>query len=223
MTVGAAQRAEDMQVSPKKRGLAQLLHALNQPLTGLQCSMEVTLASPRPSERYVQCLREGLELTERMRGLVEAIREVADVEDESREAEVIEVKNVLRETVEGLWPVAEAKGVDLVLNYAVPDSLAMRTQRGRAKRAMFRMVEAGLSLAEPGSALRVETGGASGDGWVRIRWQGGLVAGSSRPELALLVAQAGWERDGAEWERERRENVETVTIHLPACVSIEKP
>ena len=60
--------------------LAQLLHALNQPLTGLQCSMEVALASPRTVEQYAQGLREGLELTERMRALVEAIREVADVD-----------------------------------------------------------------------------------------------------------------------------------------------
>jgi hypothetical protein len=55
-----------------------LLHALNQPLTGLQCSMEVALASPRPIEYHVPRLREGLDLTERMRSLVDAIREVAD-------------------------------------------------------------------------------------------------------------------------------------------------
>ncbi len=58
--------------------LAELLHALNQPLTGLQCSMEVALAGPRTNEEYVQGLREGLVLTGRMRVLVEAIREVMD-------------------------------------------------------------------------------------------------------------------------------------------------
>ena len=31
----------------KRSPLGQLLHALNQPLTGLQCSMEVALAVPR--------------------------------------------------------------------------------------------------------------------------------------------------------------------------------
>jgi hypothetical protein len=43
--------------------MEQLLHGLNQPLTGLQCSMEVALAAPRTVEYYTQRLREGLELT----------------------------------------------------------------------------------------------------------------------------------------------------------------
>jgi signal transduction histidine kinase len=198
---------------PKRRVLAQLLHALNQPLTGLQCSMEVTLASPRPSERYVQCLREGLDLTERMRSLVEAIREVTDLDGENQHTETVDVKNVLRDAVDGLAPVAESKGVDLVLNCVVPEVLSVRAERGRIARAVFRLVESGVSLAERGSVLRVETGA---EGWVRVRWRGDAASASSRAELGLLMAQAGWERDGAKWERERRENTESVTVHLPA-------
>ena len=56
--------------------LAHLLHALNQPLTGLQCSLELALASPRRREEYVRTLREGLQLIERMRILVEGVREL---------------------------------------------------------------------------------------------------------------------------------------------------
>jgi signal transduction histidine kinase len=196
--------------------LAQLLHALSQPLTGLQCSMEVTLASPHPSERYVQCLREGLEFTERMRALVEAIREVTDAEQENKQTENVDLKSALRDAVEGLVPVAKSKSVDLVLNCALPEVLSVKAERGRITRAVFRLLEAGLTLAERGSVLRVETGGAPSGGWVRVRWQGEAPAASSRPELGLLMAQAGCERDGAEWKRERRENIESVTVHLPA-------
>jgi len=81
--------AEDARRKTANRSpLAQLLHALNQPLTGLQCSMEVALGRPRTNEEYVQGLRQGLELTGRMRALVQAIREVAEVE----EAEVEEME-----------------------------------------------------------------------------------------------------------------------------------
>lgn len=215
MSSSAARPVASVPVA-KRRVLAQLLHALNQPLTGLQCSMEVTLASPRPSERYVQCLREGLDLTERMRSLVEAIREVTETEEESKRIETIELKSVLRDAVEGLAPVAETKGVDLVLNCVAPEVLSVQAERGRIARAVFRLVEAGVSLAERGSVLRVETGG---EGWVRVRWQGDAASASSRAELGLLMAQAGWERDGAKWERERGENSESVTVHLPACDS----
>jgi len=62
-----------------------LLHALNQPLTGLQCSLELALVSPRPAEQYVRTLREGLELTGRMRVLVQAVRELADLDQEESE------------------------------------------------------------------------------------------------------------------------------------------
>jgi signal transduction histidine kinase len=196
--------------------LAQLLHALNQPLTGLQCSMEVALASPRTAEQYVRGLREGLELTERMRALVEAIREVAEVEERrNEEPEATELKTVLREVVDDLGPVAEVMSVRITLDCSAA-ALAVRAGRRRLATVVFRLLESVLSLAARGSALRIETGGAPDEAWVRIRWHAGRPrAEFSRPELGLLVAQAGWERAGAEWERERTENRETVTVRLP--------
>ena len=197
--------------------LEQLLHALNQPLTGLQCSMEVALASPRTPEQYVQGLRDGLALTERMRALVDAIREVADAEEEQEaKAETIELHAVLREVVEDLAPVAEAKSVLITLECSAASSLAAKTGRRRLAAAVFRLLESALSLAARGSALRVEMGGGLAEGWIRIRWHAARPRSEfSRAELGLLVAQAGWERAGAEWDRDRTESVETVTVRLP--------
>jgi signal transduction histidine kinase len=196
--------------------LAQLLHGLNQPLTGLQCSMEVALASPRTPEQYVHGLREALELSARMRALVEAIREVADVEEEkNEEPETIEWETLLREAVDGLAPVAEVKSVHITLDGCADSSLVLRAGRRKLAIVVFRLLESALSLAARGSALRIETGGASAGLWVRIRWHaGGPPSAFSRPELGLLVAQAGLERAGAEWERGRTENRETVTVRL---------
>src|ERR1700676_3753274 len=74
------------EILPRGRSpLAHLLHALNQPLTGLQCSMELALSGPRRPEECVRTLREGLELTERMRILVEAIRELTDSQPVSKQ------------------------------------------------------------------------------------------------------------------------------------------
>src|SRR5208282_797823 len=105
----------------KHRGaLAHLLHALNQPLTGLQCSLELAVAGPRPSEQYVRTLREGLELTARMRILVEAVRELADLQTSRQESETPEVEPLLldallRDAVTDLLPVAESKRVQIRL------------------------------------------------------------------------------------------------------------
>ena len=211
--------------APSKLGmrspLARLLHALNQPLTGLQCSMEVALASRRSPEQYVEGLREGLELTGRMRALVEAIREVVDGEGENAEQpETIDFKTVLREVLDELWAVAEVNGVRIALDCSSDFSPLVRAGGRRFFSLIFRTLESALSLAERGSALRIEMGGGAdvaGDrAWVRIGWHAGMrPAEWSRAELGLLVAQAGWERGDAKWERERKENLETVTIRLP--------
>jgi two-component system OmpR family sensor kinase len=194
-----------------------LLHALNQPLTGLQCSMEVALARPRTPEQYVQGLREGLELTERMRALVEAIREVTDGEgEESSEPETIDFKILLRDVVDGLEPVAEMNGVRITLEGEAASSEVVRVGPRRVAIVVFRIVESALTLAARGSALRIETGTEAEKVWMRIRWQMGRPRSEfSRPELGLLVAQAGLERGGAKWVREQTETLETVTVQMP--------
>jgi signal transduction histidine kinase len=208
--------------------LEQLLHALNQPLTGLQCSLEVALASERTVEYYRQRLREGLELTERMRTLVEAIREVTDAKTENEgkynedknneQPETIELTTLLQEVVDELEPVARMKGVRIhVEGPAAP--MAVRVGRRRLSTLMFRMLEAAVSLADWGSGVRVETGGSEvteEECWLRIRWYAGARSPEfSQPELGLLVVQDGWERMGAKWGRERAENLETVAVRLP--------
>ena len=198
--------------------LAQLLHALNQPLTGLQCSMEVALATPRTAEQYARSLREGLELTERMRTLVEAIREVADVAAESdAPMETIELKTLLREVVDDLAPVAEGNSVRMTLDGSGASSLEVRAGRATMATTVFRLLESALSLAAVGADLRIAAGGSPPEAWIRLQWNGGRSRGAFSPsELGLLIAQAGWERVGAQWEREKMETLETVTIRLPA-------
>jgi signal transduction histidine kinase len=219
---GAAEGAAGLPQKAARSVLAQLLHALYQPLTGLQCSMEVALARPRTAEQYASSLREGLELTERMRILVEAIGEVSDADvdaemkgDKSEQKE-LEWSTLLREVVDDLAPVAEVNRVQITLDCPDTSSIQVRAGRLRLATALFRLLESALSLAAGGSDLRIEAGAAAAEVWLRVRWSGGAPpVAFSRPELGLLVAQAGWERAGAQWERERIETLETVTIRLP--------
>jgi signal transduction histidine kinase len=221
---GAAQPARELP-SAGRSPLEQLLHGLNQPLTGLQCSMEVALASPRTVEYYAQRLREGLELTGRMRVLVNAIREVVDGERErdtdgvdAEETETVELQAVLRSVVDELEPVAEAKRVHMMLDADVVMCSWIKGGREKLSRLIFRMLESALSQAARGSPLRI----GSGDGekseegaWLRIRWQAGeRGAELSPPELGLLVAQAGWKQAGAQWLREKTDAGEAVTVRL---------
>lgn len=203
-----------------RSALEQLLHALNQPLTGLQCSMEVALASPRTAEQYACGLREGLKLTARMRILVEAIREVVDLEAETNgQAETVELKTLLREIVDNLAPVAEMNRVRIVFDSSAARSLEVKGARAALAAAAFRLLESCLSLTTRGGDLRLEVNEVNdtpaGAG-IRVRWKAGGPPGAfSPPELGLLIAQSGWEHVGAQWERERKEALETIIVRLP--------
>src|SRR5258708_34073218 len=94
--------------------------------------MEVAVASSRAVEYYVQGLRDGLALTERMRSLVEAIREVVDAGAETNEGpEAIEWKAVLREGVDDLKPGAEVKGIRITLDCSAVAAISVRGLRGK--------------------------------------------------------------------------------------------
>jgi signal transduction histidine kinase len=220
------------QKAAKRSPLAQLLHALNQPLTGLQCSMEVALGRPRTNEQYAEGLRQGLELTGRMRALVEAIREVAEVEEDDEEGrvqltETTALAGLLREAVNELRPVAEAKNVRLALEMRMEKNgaeteLAIAGKQPALAQVIFRLLDSTLSMAAPGTALRIEAGSRAGPAEIRIEWQAqGPRSAFSRPELGLLIAQARLERWGAEWERaaagdnSNNNNLETLNIRLP--------
>ncbi len=209
--------------SPKNRSpLAHLLHALNQPLTGLQCSLELAASGPRHPEQYARILLEGLELTSRMRILVEAIRELADIQDSARETfdsdavESFQLDTLLRDTVADLLPVAESKSVRLLLLNDAP--LPVRLDRGRLATLLFRFLESALTLTREGGDLRIAATSEPGHVCLVVSWlQGPPPEHSpfSRQELGLLIAQAGWEQVGATWSQAGTETTQAYRVELP--------
>lgn len=223
--------------SLKDRGpLAHLLHALNQPLTGLQCSLELAVAGPRPVEHYMRTLHEGLELTARMRILVEAIRELADLhasarrplrydqkeedkdkeEEEEEEMEILRFDELVRSTAEDLSPVAASRGVRVLLESRTP--LLVRGVRRDLSPLMFRFLESALSLAREGSEMQISASPATDSARLTVSWSAGLLpkhSPFSQQELGLLIAQAGWERAGAQWARSPAETCDTCTVRIP--------
>lgn len=211
---------------PKGRSpLAHLLHALNQPLTGLQCSLELAVASPRLSEQYVRTLREGLELTGRMRILVEAVRELVDLEaskqeSESAEFEPLLLDALLRDAVADLLPVAESKRVQIKLRAC--SMLPVRGDRRRFATLLFRFLDSTLSLAREDSELRLEARPDHDQASLLASWEPGTPpehSPFSRQELGLLIAQAGWESAGAKWKQTQHDLRQSCTVLLPLALS----
>ncbi len=196
--------------------LTHLLHALNQPLTGLQCSLELAAAGPHSQDQYVRVLRDGLELTGRMRVLVEAIRELADLQERSSATGQVLLNTLLRESVDSLVPVAEIKRVRL--------SLMCKTQFSapgtpiQLQALTFRLVESALSLTRERGDLSIVAAPDSQKICLTLSWTTGPTpphSPFSQAELGLLIAQAGWERLGAEWKLTHTDGRSTCKICLP--------
>jgi len=196
--------------------LAHLLHALNQPLTGLQCSLELALAGRRRPEEHVRTLREGLDLTERMRVLVEAIRELTDTQPDAVAEEIFKFDELLRDTVDNLRPVAAALGVRLVLVSSLP--LSVKADRRSMAALIFRLLESALALTRTGSDLQIVVAPELEQIHLVVSWKQGATpqhSPFSRPELALLIAQAGFERAGGEWNHTLEGTMQSCTVRLP--------
>jgi len=228
-----AQRASEEGIfsAHERSPLQHLLHALNQPLTGLQCSLELALSSQRTPEQYLRTLRDGLDLTARMRLLVEALRELAEIERENEfsqayktaeNREAASLTALLRETVDELRPVAESKGVQM--QFEGRHAAAVRFYRHKFTAVLFRFLESAVSLATVSSRIEVSVAARMKESEITIGWNEAATAPEhspfSRPELGLLIAQASWKRAGGSWERTRTGRRHTLLLRWPLAITV---
>jgi hypothetical protein len=214
--------------------LAYLLHALNQPLTGLQCSLELATVAARTPAQYVRTLQEGLDLTQRMRLLVETIREITDPPTAAGdEAGPFRLDSLVSETAAGLAPVAEIKGVRLKSECLCP--LLVGQSRTRLSGLTFRLLESAIALAQPGTDVKVTTSFEGQQALLVVSWRDGSdgsdgSAGNdesdrpahegspfSRADLGLLIARAGWEQAGAKWGQESAGGWHSCSVRIGAA------
>ncbi|MBZ5572587.1 MAG: hypothetical protein LAO09_12005 [Acidobacteriia bacterium] len=70
---------EELDTNPEYRQrLADLFHALSQPLTTLRCCLDVSLQKPRSAQRYQRDLQAVLQQVELVTRLVICIRDLVD-------------------------------------------------------------------------------------------------------------------------------------------------
>ena len=222
MSGAGTQTAPAIAASRKGRSpLGHLLHALNQPLTGLQCSLELALAGPRRPEQYVQTLSEGLELVSRMRLLAEALRELTDLQAPYlKERTVLLLDHLLRDAALELQPVAEARNVRLRVAAASP--LPVRADLRALTTLIFRSLESVLSLSQVESEVQIEATNAEDVAALTLSWIDGEVpqySPFSSPELGLLIASAGWEHLSGSCTQARTGDRQIWKIRVPLAWS----
>jgi len=95
--------------------LAELFHALSQPLTSLRCGLAVSLQAPRTRQEYQRHLEMALEQAESVSRLTEAIRELVEAGN-YQGRHVVSLGQYLQEAAADLQPVAESAGVIMSLH-----------------------------------------------------------------------------------------------------------
>lgn len=99
--------------------LGELLHSLSQPLTGLRCSLELSLGLPlelsqeEVTERQQGSISVALQQTEKAIGMVQLMREYLDAEQPGPETVTVALAPALRSVVEELATIAAVRGIQL--------------------------------------------------------------------------------------------------------------
>jgi hypothetical protein len=223
MSAAGVQLARPQTLPADRTVMGHLLHALNQPLTGLQCALELATLAPRTPEQHVHTLREAVDLTVRMRILVEAIRELEDMYSaKSENISVFLLDRILVDTARELQPVAEAKGSHFLLAIEAP--LMVRASRRRLSGLVFQLFSSAASLAREETDLQIAAAPLRGRACFSLSWVQGEpppYSPFSPPELGLLIGQAGWEQAGGECTLARHGVPQTCTIRMALAAEAE--
>jgi len=91
----------------RRQYLSEAFHTMSQPLTGLQCGLELAVAIPRDPEEYRRRICEALEITTRLRHLTAALRELVEAEDVGEDAGRVEIGSMFSALREKVLALAE--------------------------------------------------------------------------------------------------------------------
>lgn len=90
----------------RREYLSEAFHSLSQPLTALQCGLELAVAVPRSQKEYERRIGEALQSTGSLREMMSALRELVEAEDPGEDAKEIEWGELLSSLSDSLHKMA---------------------------------------------------------------------------------------------------------------------
>jgi len=130
--------------------ISELFHALNQPLTGLRCSLELALTGRRVAAEYMNTIESALSLAVQIADTCGKIRQVVEADDPG-DAQWLPLAQYVNEVVTDMLPVAEQAGITLSLAPGkVAGSPYVFCEPQRLRQALFYLLE--YAIAQPGNA-----------------------------------------------------------------------
>ncbi len=131
-----------------------LFHTLSQPLTALQCSLELALVRDRTAGEFRASVEAALENAERLRQSFLLLRELNDADDPGDISAPVDLRQVLLELGEDFLPIFESAGGQLDVT---TDAVQIRGNTAKLKQAFFYLIDYLLGvLARPNLSIRVQ-------------------------------------------------------------------
>jgi len=131
--------------------VADLFHALNQPLSSLHCALELMISAPLPGETSRAMLTQSLAQVHQIAEYVVDIRELWEVSTpcESR----IQLDELLREAVEDLGFASQPVRTEFLIE---TESCRVINERTRLKLVLTRLLEYAIDSSFAGQRVRIE-------------------------------------------------------------------
>ena len=134
--------------------VADLFHALSQPLTTLSCSLELTLQQAATVEEYRESVARALADAERVSWLSTGIRELLEAGQASEDCELLPLQAAVQAAINDLLLLAESKGVQIC--YSPGAAGLVWFEARRLRQGLFHLLGSALSAGGPGAVVRIE-------------------------------------------------------------------
>lgn len=132
--------------------LSQVFHDLSQPLTALQCSLELALVGDQTLAEYRTAVEAALHNAERLRRRLLLLRELSDAEDPGDISVPVALDQLLRQLREDMLPLFETAGRSFELTC---EAAIVPANETKLMRAFFYLLEFLLRCASPNHGLNL--------------------------------------------------------------------
>jgi C4-dicarboxylate-specific signal transduction histidine kinase len=162
--------------------VADLFHALNQPITALRCSLELSLHRPRTAEQYRETLQAAMQQAELIAGWAVGIRALLQADDAGDELQVLALDSFLRDAVADLQPVAESLQLEFGLHCDSAGCVLFEPQR--LQQALSGVLDFAIGLSSAGATVMVDA---------HERDREAVIVLATSPGAAALGSGSAWQ------------------------------
>lgn len=195
------------------RLLADLFHALTQPLTTLRCCLGLSLKT-HDVDRTRRNIEAALQAAESVSGWIAGIRQLVEDAPPHQDA-ATSLEECLREVIEDLSAVADSMGIGM--SVAGDVSLQLKIEPHRLREGLFHTLEFALRSCGPGQELKIKTM-TDGDGaLLTVVGRAGEACDVDlelQTRLVLGIARHIFEAAGGSLEVRLKSNFGLI-VHLP--------